>query len=214
MIKESIIEYANSIGIDCIGFTNTYFDENFITRLKERKNRGHLSGFEEQDENLRINIDLLLNGAKTIISIALPYKTIDIDKSKPYLSKSSLGLDYHRVLGNKLKAISQFIKDKFKAECVYYVDTSCLHDREIAKKCGIGFYGKNTNIITKEYGSFVFLGEIITDLFIENDTELNLTCGDCTLCMDACPTKAIEKPYYVNAKKCLSFITQKKRNIK
>lgn len=133
MIKESIIEYANSIGIDCIGFTNTYFDENFITRLKERKNRGHLSGFEEQDENLRINIDLLLNGAKTIISIALPYKTIDIDKSKPYLSKSSLGLDYHRVLGNKLKAISQFIKDKFKAECVYYVDTSCLHDREIAK---------------------------------------------------------------------------------
>lgn len=210
MIKDNIIKYASSIGIDCIGFSDTYFDDIFLNRLKERREAGHLSGFEEGDENVRIDINSLLENAKTIISIAIPYKTIEVDKSKPYLSKSSLGIDYHRILRNKLDSISEFIKNSYGARSVYFTDTGCLHDREVAKKCGIGFYGKNTSIITKEYGSFVFLGEIVTDLFIDRDVEIESKCGDCTLCLDACPTKALEKPYYLNAKKCLSFVTQKK----
>ncbi|MCX7884879.1 MAG: tRNA epoxyqueuosine(34) reductase QueG [Caloramator sp.] len=210
MIRERIVEYANSIGIDCIGFSDIFFSEFFIERLKERKTSGHLSGFENSNENLRVDVNRLLEGAKTIISIAIPYKTVDVDKTKPYLSKSSFGIDYHKVMNYKLKSISEYITNEFKGRCVYYVDTGCLHDREIAKKCGIGFYGKNTSIITKKYGSFVFLGEIITDLYIKRDIELESLCKDCTLCIDVCPTKALERPYYLNARKCLSFITQKK----
>lgn len=213
MIREKIIKFANSIGIDCIGFTDIYFSEAFIERLKERKTSGHLSGFENSDENVRTDVNRLLEGAKTIISIAVPYKTVEIDKTKPYISKSSLGIDYHKVMNCKLKSISEYITNEFNGKCVYYVDTGCLHDREIAKKCGIGFYGKNTSIITEKYGSFVFLGEVITDLYIERDTEIKSLCKDCTLCIDACPTNALERPYYLNAKKCLSYITQKKETI-
>lgn len=212
-IKQQIIEYVKSVNIDIIGFSDINFSSEFIKALAERKNNGHLSGFEECDENKRCDVFALLNNAKTLISIALPYRTCDADKTKPYFSKSTFGLDYHLIMKEKLKNISDFITLKYNSKCVYYSDTGPLSDREIASKCGIGFYGKNSSIITKTYGSFVFLGEIITDLYIERDKEIKPTCGSCTKCIDACPAGAIERPYYVNAKKCLSYLTQKKDNI-
>ncbi|SEF50842.1 epoxyqueuosine reductase [Caloramator fervidus] len=213
MIKEKIKEYANKIGIEYIGFSSVEFSFDFIERLKERRLNGHLSGFEEKDEFKRVDVSSILSNAKSFISIAVPYRTVDLDYSRPYLSKSSLGIDYHIVLKNKLELLKVFLKEELGAESIYFCDIGPLHDREIAYKCGIGFYGKNTNIYTKKYGSFVFLGELITDLYIEPDYPIESKCGSCDICIKSCPVGAIEKPFYLNSKKCLSFITQKKETL-
>ncbi|EYE89059.1 (Fe-S)-binding protein [Fervidicella metallireducens AeB] len=212
-IKSEIVQFANEIGVYYIGFSDTNFNSKFIEELLFRKEKGFLSGFEESDYVKRINVKGLMKEAKTIISIAVPYKTIDIDKSKPYFSKSSLGIDYHKVVINKLSQISDFIKEKYNGSCLYFCDIGPLADREIAKKCGVGFYGKNTCIITEKFGSYVFLGEIITDIYIDRDKEKDLNCNNCDLCIKACPVQAIEMPYRLNAKKCLSYISQKKERL-
>lgn len=206
-------EYAKNIGIEEIGFCDIKFSEEFLQRLKERREQGYLSGFEEQDEKVRIRVDSLLENAKTIISIALPYRTSEPDRTRPYISKSGIGNDYHRVMKEKLNLLAEFIRLKYDGKSVALCDTSPLHDREIAYKCGIGFYGKNNNIINPRYGSFIFLGELVTDIYIERSTVLENNCGECTLCLKACPAKALEKPFFLNAKKCLSYLTQKKEQL-
>jgi epoxyqueuosine reductase len=209
-IKSKIIEFGKSIGIDYIGFSDVEFNDEFYKSIRQRRENGHLSGFEESDENIRINTRTLLPEVNTLISIIVPYRTIEVNKDKPYFSKASLGLDYHKIVKEKLELLSSFLYNNFRAKCECYCDIGPLSDREIAKKCGLGFYGKNTNIITKKYGSFVFLGEILTDIYIDRDSELETNCGECELCIKACPVGAIEKPYYINAKKCLSYVGQKK----
>jgi epoxyqueuosine reductase len=212
-MKKEIIKFANSIEIENIGFSNTQFNTEFILRLQERRENGHLSGFEEADELKRMDLNSLLNNVKTIISVALPYRTWEPDCGKPYFSKSSLGSDYHKVLKKKLELLKDFLHNKYGANSIGFCDIGPLHDRELAQKSGIGFYGKNTNIITHKYGSFVFLGEILTDIFIEVDEPLESQCGECTLCINACPVGAIEKPYYINAQKCLSYVSQNKKDL-
>lgn len=209
-IQSEIIKFANSIGIEYIGFCDINFDEDFVLKLKERKENGHLSGFEEEDELKRIDLKALLYNVKTVISIAIPYRIIEPRKDIPYFSKSTLGIDYHKIVKEKLELIAHFLFNNYDAEGIFFSDIGPLSDREIARKCGIGFYGKNTNIITEKYGSFVFLGEILTDIYIERNSPSEGSCGDCDLCVKACPTGAIEKPYYINAKKCLSYLGQKK----
>lgn len=213
MKQEEIREYAKTIGIEEIGFCDTSFSDAFLERLKERREKGCLSGFEEQDEKIRIRVDHLLENASTIISIALPYRTSEPDRTRPYISKSGVGNDYHKVVKEKLNLIAEFISLKYGGKSVVLCDTSPLHDREIAYKCGIGFYGKNNSIINPKYGSFVFLGELVTDVYIERSAVLEDSCGECTLCLKACPSKALEKPYFLNAKKCLSYVTQKKEQL-
>lgn len=209
MKQNEIREYAKSIGVEEIGFCDISFSEDFLERLKERRRNGCLSGFEEQDEEIRINVNQLMENACTIISIALPYKTSEPDMTLPYISKSAMGNDYHRVMKEKLNLLAGFIELKYGGKSAALCDTSPLHDREIAYKCGLGFYGKNNNIINPRYGSFIFLGELVTDIYIERSKSLENSCGECSLCMKACPTRALEKPFFLNAQKCLSYITQK-----
>lgn len=211
-IRESIVNYAKSINIDCIGFSNTSFNKSFIERLKLKRELEMLSGFEEENELKRVDIEALLKGSNTLISIALPYKYKDIDKSKPYISKYTLGEDYHKVLIEKLQMIEKFINSNYNSSCMLYCDVGVLSDKEIARKSGIGFQGKNTNIITKQYGSFIFLGEIITTLKIEPSEEIANECGDCRICVNACPAKALSDNG-IDGKRCLSYITQKKEEL-
>jgi epoxyqueuosine reductase len=212
-IKSQIVEFCNGIGITSIGFSDIEFNEDFYKSIKQRRENGHLSGFEESDENIRINTRALLKEVRTLISIIVPYRTIEVNKKKPYFSRVSLGLDYHNIVMKKLELISDFLYYNFNAKCKCYCDIGPLSDREIAKKCGLGFYGKNTSLITKQYGSFVFLGEILTDIYIDRDFEIIEDCGECELCIKACPTGALERPYYLNAKKCLAYVGQKKTQL-
>lgn len=211
-IKSSIIDYARKIGIECIGFTNTVFSEEFCNRLRFKREKNLLSGFEESDENKRVNTDDLLKGARSIISIALPYKYRDQNYFSPYVSKYTLGEDYHRVLTIKLELLKKYIEDNYDEKSLIFCDTGVLSDKEVARKSGIGFQGKNTNIITKKYGSYVFLGEVLTTLEIEQDIEKKSLCMNCNKCIVACPANALSENG-LDSKKCLSYITQKKEDL-
>lgn len=217
-IKKLIIEKSKKLNIDLIGFTNSEPFLDLEEYLIYRKINNTFTEFEENDIQKRINPKLTLPSCKSIIVIGLSYN-VDFKIKSDYefkgsLSKSSWGLDYHRVLKYKMDQLIIEIQKIHEFEYKSFVDTGPLIDRELASRAGIGYYGKNCNIINDDYGSFIFIGYILTDLDIEVDNISKINnCGDCDLCMRACPTKALEKPYKLNPKKCISYLTQTKDHI-
>ena len=217
-LKRYIINKSKELNIDMIGFTDceplSNIEDYLIERVKENKQ----TEFEEKDIKKRINPKLTFPDCKTIIVIGLSYnntfnKRVDY-RLKGALSKSSWGLDYHKVLKKRMEKLIEEIKkfSEFNYKC--FVDTGPLIDRELAKKSGIGYYGKNSSIINDEYGSFIFIGYILTDLDIETSPILlEEKCGDCNICIKSCPTGALEGPYRFNPKKCISYLTQTKEKI-
>lgn len=206
-IKDDILDYCNELGLDTIGFVKLRAFDEITEKLKLRAEMGLANEFEEKQIELRTNPEKLFMGGKTIISIAFPYLFNKEKKSGPYFSAYTLGLDYHRVIDIYLKKICRFIENS-GGRCACFSDNNAIPERYIASLSGIGFLGKNNMLITKEYGSYVFLGEIITDLEIEEDKPIKQECGQCNLCINACPTKAIGGMGNPNI--CLSYITQKK----
>lgn len=206
--KSEIIEFCNTLNLDTIGFCECRTFKELIPFFKERKEKGLENEFEEHDIGKRVNLKLYMKDGKTIISIAFPYLYTLESNSEVYFSKYTLGKDYHLVVSDYLKKICNFI-NTLGGKAIYFVDSNALPERYIAYLCGIGFIGKNNMIITEKYGSYVFLGEIITDLNIEKDMPIEQKCGDCTICLKECPTKAINKNGSC-PNICLSYITQKK----
>lgn len=212
-IKESIKAEAEKIGLDMIGFTDCSPLEGIREVLLEREKKGYLSGLEEGDIEKRINPGLLLDNCHTIISAGVSYlneKPVHNNGKhfKCSIARSSWGTDYHNVLGKKLSSLCNYIREVLHGEATYFVDTGPLPEREVARKAGIGFIGKNGFLINPEYGSFIFLGEILTTLSIEPDSPIEDGCGECDLCIKACPTGALMSPRMLNARGCISFMTQ------
>lgn len=217
-IKEYITKKSKELNMDIIGFT----DCDSLISLKEYLEYRHINNiqveFEEDDIEKRINPKLSLKECNSIIVVGISYN-IDYKETPSYkfkgkISKSSWGLDYHGVLRERVNNLIMEIKKVRDFNYKIYVDTGPLIERELAKKAGIGYYGKNCSIINDDYGSFIFLGYILTDLIIEpNKTIVADKCGDCDLCIKACPTNALEKPYKLNAKRCISYLTQTKDEI-
>ena len=216
-IKEEIINLAKDIGISKIGFTTAddfdYLEKSLRLAVEEGRN----SGFEHKNIEERIKPKLSLASAKTIISIAVAYP----HKLKQQLQKTaykrgkftpnSWGLDYHYVLQDKLDRLAKGIEELTAAfEYKGMVDTGALVDTAVAQRAGIGFIGKNGLVISKEFGSYMFLGELITNLDIEPDQPVDYGCGDCNRCVTACPTSCLIGDGSMNAKRCLSFQTQDK----
>jgi len=211
-IKEEIIEFCKKNGIDTIGFSecrifhelNPYFEKRKVLRLENE--------FEEHSVDKRINPFLYMPEGKTIITIAIPYLySLDFDK-KTQFSKYTLGRDYHVVTSMYMEKICKFIED-IGGKARSFVDNNALPERYIAWNSGVGFIGKNNTLITEKYGSYVFLGEIITDLMITPGTPIQQKCGSCVRCLEACPTSSIVKGkegINNDANRCLSYITQKK----
>lgn len=200
--KEKILKHCNSIGLDTIGFMRCRrFDElkNYFTK---RKIKNIENEFEEKDIEKRINPFLYMEDGNTIISIAFPYKYSEVTCKGNYFSIYTKGRDYHIVVKKYLKNVCEFI-EKLGGKAICFVDNNALPERFIASMSGIGFIGKNNTLITKEYGSYVFLGEIITDLYIEEDKIKTGKCDNCTACLNVCPTKSFD-----NSNSCLSYITQ------
>jgi epoxyqueuosine reductase len=216
--KKEVINYAQSIGIDKIGFASADPFLELKERLYKHREYGYESGFEEPDIEKRAHPELTLPEAKTIVAIALAYPTKieNSPKSEPgayrgMVSRAAWGKDYHHVLREKLKKLEAFIEDNAPGyRCESMVDTGALSDRAVAERAGLGWVGKNTNLITPEFGSWVYLGEMITDIPFPPDTPIEESCGDCTLCLDHCPTGAFENPWQLNSQKCLAYITQTK----
>lgn len=217
-LRQYIIDTSKELDIDIIGFTDGSPFYNLEDYLIKRQKENKQAEFEEDDIKKRIDPKLSFPGCKTIISIGLSYNN-NFNKRANYklkgiLSKSSWGLDYHIVLKTRIENLIKEIEKVVDFNYKYFVDTGPLVDREVARRSGIGYYGKNCSIINDEYGSFIFLGYILTDLDIDNySTPLKSKCGDCDLCIKACPTGALERPYKFNPKKCIAYLTQTKETI-
>lgn len=216
-LKDKIKNFCSSLGLDKVGFISCEKFNDLEEFLMHRKDKNLFNEFEEFDIELRVNPKKIMSDGKTIISIAFPYAYGDTCKDSIYFSRYTLGKDYHLILKEYLNNISEFIKS-LGGKCECFVDNNPLPERYIAMKSGIGFIGKNNCLITEEYGSYVFLGEIITDLYINPDKPMESRCGECNLCTVSCPTKAIldrklTKDKYGlnnNSNICFSYITQKK----
>lgn len=206
--KSEILGFCDSLGLDTLGFCACRIFDELRPFLEKRKAKGFQNEFEEENIEKRINPKIYMEDGKTIISIAFPYLYEGIYNSSVYFSKYTLGKDYHKVVSDYLRKICAFI-ESLGGKAIYFVDSNPLPERYIAYLCGIGFIGKNNMIITEKYGSYVFLGEIITNLEIQTDKPIEQKCGDCDLCLNTCPTKAINKKGCC-PNICLSYITQKK----
>lgn len=219
-VKEDIINYCFSLGIDSVGFVKCRRFDELKAFLEKRKSLNLENEFEESDIELRINSKEWFKEGKTIISIAFPYAFLDENmkvrsQNENGFSIYTHGFDYHYVVNKYLNNICGLI-ETYGGKCKTFVDSNTLPERYLAYISGVGFIGKNNLIITNRYGSYVFLGEIITDLeFYEEDKrtfeEIDLfkECGNCTICYDKCPTKSINS-VKKNCNICLSYITQKK----
>lgn len=214
MDKIKLIEYSKEVGIDIIAVTDSEQLHRIEEYLFNRVENNLVTEFEESVISKRINPKEVMSECKSIIVVGVSYnqeyKSKKKVKIKGSLSKSSWGEDYHTVLHRKMEKLINRILEDESMNFMIFSDTGPLVDRELAYKSGIGYYGKNCSIINKDYGSFIFLGYILTDIFIESDRgNLPSECGECTLCIDACPTGALDE-FRLNPKKCISYLTQTK----
>lgn len=214
MLKEKINEYCNSLGLDTIGFIKCRRFDELINFYSFRKENGLENEFEESEIEKRINPNWYMKEGKAIISIAFPYLWVENNIDNGF-SRYTKGLDYHRVVRSYLDKICEFI-NKLGGKAIPFVDSNTLPERYIAYLAEVGFIGKNNMIITEKYGSYVFLGEIITDLELGKEDVRKFEeikeykeCGTCTKCQKECPTKSINVNK-INPNICSSYITQKK----
>ncbi|MFE4813280.1 tRNA epoxyqueuosine(34) reductase QueG [Peribacillus simplex] len=216
--KQEVILYSKEIGIDKIGFTSATAFTELKGRLIRQQELDYQSGFEEADIEKRVRPELIFDKPQSIISIALAYpsKLKDAPQStknerRGIFCRASWGTDYHTVLRNKLLLLENFIKDKVPGTLTKsMVDTGELSDRAVAERAGIGWSGKNSMIITPEFGSYVYLGDMITNLPFEPDQPMEDQCGTCNKCVDVCPTGALVQGGQLNSKRCIAFLTQTK----
>lgn len=217
-LQNDFIDYAKSIGVDKIGFTHASPFHELKNRLKRQQQLGYQSGFEERDIDKRTEPLQLLDGAESIISIALAYpskmKDAPVGKRgarRGMFARASWGVDYHTAVRERLQLMEQWLLERVpNVRVKSMVDTGELVDRAVAERAGIGWSGKNCSIITPEFGSYVYLGEMITNIPFIPDNPIENECGDCTLCLDVCPTGALVGPGQLNAQHCVAFLTQTK----
>ncbi|MBY0123170.1 tRNA epoxyqueuosine(34) reductase QueG [Bacillus sp. S/N-304-OC-R1] len=217
-LKKELIQYSKQIGIDKIGFTTAAPFEEMKNRLIRQQELQYQSGFEEKDIEKRVNPSLLMEKPRSIISIALAYPSKMNERviskkgeRRGIFCRASWGVDYHHILRERLNMLEEFIKEKLPgSKCKSMVDTGELVDRAVAERAGIGWSGKNCSIITPEFGSYVYLGEMITSIPFEPDQPMEDRCGTCNKCIEACPTGALVQGGQLNSQKCIAFLTQTK----
>jgi len=211
--SQIIKEEALRLGFMQCGIAKADFLEEEAPRLTNWLNQHHHGqmSYMENHFDKRLDPRLLVDGAKSVISLSLNYfpSTTPTDPEAPKISKYAYGTDYHLVIKDKLFQLLQFIQEHIgEVSGRAFVDSAPVLDKAWAKKAGIGWVGKNSNILSKQSGSFFFLAELIIDLELAYDHPFTTDhCGTCTKCIDACPTEAIVGPYVVNASKCISYLT-------
>ena len=209
--KKIISEEALRLGFSYCGFSKADFLEEEAPRLEKWLNdnyHGEMSYMANHFDK-RLDPRLLVDNAKTVVSLLLNYYTDETQNpDAPKLSKYAYGEDYHFVIKDKLKSLLAFIQDEIgEVNGRVFVDSAPVMDKAWAVKGGLGWMGKNTNIINKTKGSFFFIAELIIDLELEPDKAVLDHCGTCTACIDACPTQAIIAPYQIDGSKCISYFT-------
>jgi epoxyqueuosine reductase len=202
---------AQRLGFLSCGISKAGFLEMEAPRLEKwLKNNSHgQMTYMENYFDKRLDPTLLVDGAKSVVSLLLNYYPSEYQSADSYkISKYAYGQDYHFVIKEKLKELLFSIEEQIGAVSGRaFVDSAPVLDRAWAAKSGLGWIGKNSNLITQKVGSFYFIAELIIDLELEYDTPTTDHCGTCTACLDACPTQAIIAPYQVDGSKCISYYT-------
>lgn len=203
---------AKRLGFLSCGISKAEFLEEEAPRLESWLNKNMHGNMQYMENNFdkRLDPTLLVEGSKSVISLTYNYYTdkLQQDTNAPKISKYAYGIDYHFVIKEKLKQLLEFIKsDIGEVHGRAFVDSAPIMEKAWAKKSGLGWIGKNSNLITQRVGSFYFIAELIVDLDLEVDHAVTDHCGSCTACVDACPTEAITEPYQVDGSKCISYFT-------
>ena len=202
---------SKRLGFLSCGISKAGFLEEEAPRLEKwlNQNKQGQMSYMENHFDKRLNPTLLVDGAKSVISLLLNYYPAELQNQDSYkISKYAYGQDYHQVIKEKLKELLHFIQTEIgEVSGRAFVDSAPILDKAWAAKSGLGWIGKNSNLITQKVGSFYFIAELIVDLDLAYDTATTDHCGSCTACIDACPTEAIVAPYVVDGSKCISYFT-------
>ena len=212
-LTQAVKNYALQLGFDACGFSKAEFLEPEARRLEEWLNQerhGSMSWLGNHFEK-RTDPTKLVPGSKSVVSVIGSYYHPDHDHSNsnsPKIAKYALGRDYHKVFKGKLKRLFNYTESLVgNIEGRFFVDSAPVLDKAWAVRSGLGWMGKNSNILNQDVGSFFFIGEMIIDVEFNYSTPVTDHCGTCTRCLDACPTNAIYEPYRVDSTKCISYLT-------
>lgn len=212
MTKERLAQLAEELGIDVIGAAPASPYEETEHHIRQRRERGLFADmrFTMAQPDVSCHPERLTEGAKTVVSAALCYwaPAPDIGSNEGRLPRYAWS-DHYQTLRDKLTELGARMGGQYRV----FVDENQHVDREAAVRAGIGFYGKNTMLITRRFGSWVVLGTLVTDVEIEGSAPLGLDCGSCRLCIDACPTGALDEPGVLDSTKCLSYWSQASESI-
>ncbi len=207
MTKERLAQLARELGIDVLGAAPASPYEETEHHIRERRERGLFADmrFTMVQPDVSCHPERLVEGAKTVISAALCYwaPAPEIGSGEGRLPRYTWN-DHYQTLRDKLGELGARLGGQHRV----FVDANQHVDREAAVRAGIGFYGKNTMLITRRFGSWVVLGTLVTSVDIESSAPLDLDCGSCRLCIDACPTGALDEPGVLDSTKCLSYWSQ------
>ena len=211
-LSKSIKAKAKELGFLECGISKVTFLEKEKTTLQNYINNNYHGKMKylENHFDKRLNPALIVDNAKSVISVILNYYTNkkQKDKNTPVISKYAFGEDYHFIIKDKLNNLLKHIKNQNpQINGRAFTDSAPIMDKAWAEKSGLGWIGKNGNLINKKHGSFFFIGELIVDIELNYDKEINNYCGTCTKCIDACPTNAIVSPKIINGSKCISYLT-------
>lgn len=203
---------AKRLGFMYCGVSKAGFLEEEAPRLEKwlKNNMQGEMSFMQNHFDKRLNPKLLVDDAKSVVSLLLNYYSEEenLYAEAPKISKYAYGRDYHQVIKSKLKELIVFIRENIgDVNGRAFVDSAPVLDKAWAKKSGLGWIGKNSNLINKNSGSFFFIAELILDIELQYDGPIKDFCGTCTKCIDACPTDAIVEPYIVDGSKCISYFT-------
>lgn len=202
---------AKRLGFLSCGISKADFLEAEAPRLEQWLQNGFQGemNYMENHFDKRLDPRLLVDGAKSVVSLLLNYYPNQIQNQDSYkISKYAYGEDYHFVIKDKLKSLLHFIEENIgEVSGRAFVDSAPVLDKAWAAKSGLGWVGKHSNLLTQKTGSFYFIAELIIDLDLDYDSPTSDHCGTCTACIDSCPTQAIVAPYVVDGSKCISYFT-------
>jgi epoxyqueuosine reductase len=209
---------AQRLGFLACGISKATFLAEEAPRLEQWLNQNYNGemAYMANHFDLRLDPRKLVDGAKSVITVLLNYfpEQTQRDPLAPKISKYAYGQDYHHVIKDKLRQLTEFIGEELgEVNGRAFVDSAPVMDKTWALRSGLGWMGKHTNIIRPKEGSFFFIGELILDIELEPDAPMQDHCGTCTRCIDACPTEAIIQPYVVDGSKCISYFTIELKDI-